>query len=174
MERELAIYVSASSEMGVEGEVLGQLLAGLTKSIRWIITRTPIDHENANPDLQALRSSQFYLILLGMDIFAPMGGEGLAAKNMGLSAFAFRNVARIPSPAAAFFAHNAELPWQRYRTPQEFSRLFEHALITQLIAGTPGYGLSVADIEDLSRRLTDAEADRESPHEEDRGAGGGG
>lgn len=174
MDRELAIYVSASPEMDPECELLGQLLANLPKSIRWSIKRTPAGRENANPDLKALCASQFYLILLGMDIFAPIGVEWRAARDAGLTTFAFRNVSTAPSPAGAYFAHNVGLSWQHYRTPQEFIRHLERELISQLVEGTPGYGLEVADIEDISTRLAALDQGSEQPDEERRGAGGGG
>ncbi|MBC7239453.1 MAG: hypothetical protein H5T71_05080, partial [Chloroflexi bacterium] len=68
--------------------------------------------------------------------------------------------------------------WQMYQSPQEFIRLFERDLITRLIEGTPGYGLDLADIEELSRRLKALdEADEKAQSEggeERRGAGRGG
>ena len=174
-EKRLAIYVSASAEMDVECELLGQLLADVPRSVKWSIKRTPSRRERQNPDVEGLRASQFYLILLGMDITAPVGVEWLAARNADLTTFAFRKVDRTPSPAAAFFARDSGISWVLYQTPQEFIRRFERALIGQLIGGTPGYGLELADIEELSERLRAGEREMEKPDgEERRGAGSGG
>ena len=175
MEKELAIYVSASAEMDAECELLGQLLAEMTKSIRWTIKRTPSPHELANPDLEALRASQFYLILMGSDITAPIGVELQAAKEAKLFTFAFRKMSVAPSPAGAYFIHHVDLEWQPYQTPQEFVRLFERALISQLLEGTPGYGLDVRDLEELAERLRALEeAEEGQGGERRRGAGHGG
>jgi hypothetical protein len=82
---------------------------------------------------------------------------------------------RHPLPAAAFFIHNAGTDWQRYQTPQEFIRRFERSLVSQLIEGTPGYGLSLGDIEELTQRLhTLDEAESATSGDERRGAGRGG
>jgi len=174
-EKRLAIYVSASPEMDVECELLGQLLADLVKSVKWHIGHTPPHGRNENPDLEALRSSQFYLILLGMDITAPIGVEWRAARKANLTTFAFRKMDRTPSPAAAVFARDSGISWRIYHTPQEFILRFERALITQIMEGTPGYGLDLTDIEELARRLAACEGGTGKPGgEERRGAGAGG
>ena len=175
MDNELAIYVSASAEMDAECELLGQLLAEITRSTRWIIKRTPGLHENANPDTPALNRSQFYLILLGMDVTAPIGVELVAAKEARIPTLAYRRTSSLATPAAAFFAHNAGVTWKRYESPQGFIRDLEQTLITRLVEGTPGYGLNLSDIEDLSARLQRLKRGEEETSEDTRrGAGRGG
>jgi len=174
-EKRLAVYVSASPEMEAECELLGQLLADMVKSVKWSIGRTPTHGRNENPDIEGLRASQFYVILLGMDITAPIGVEWRIARQANLTAFAFRKLDRTPSPAAAVFARDSGISWQMYHTPQEFILRFERALIAQLMAGTPGYGLDLADIQELAHRLEACEGETEKPGgEERRGAGAGG
>jgi len=178
MAAELSIYVSASTEMDAECELLGQMLANMARSLRWTIKRTPGPHELANPDLEALRESHFYVILLGTDITAPIGVEWRAAQEAGVTTYAFRNVERIASPAAAVFTHSIEASWQPYHTPHEFVQRFERELIDRLLEGTPGYGLDLADLEQLSvrrRALEQEEKEKAQPEgEERRGAGSGG
>jgi len=175
LEVELRIYVSASPEMDAECELLGQLLADMPKSIRWIIKRTPGRHRRANPDIDALRRSHLYLILLGMDITAPVGVEWRAAQEAEQSAFAYRSARTLISPAAASFIRYSGMTWQLYQTPADFIQKFERAMITRLIEGTPGFGLGVAEIEELSVRLQGLERAEEKPADEKRrGAGRGG
>ncbi|MBC7236958.1 MAG: hypothetical protein H5T69_14045 [Chloroflexi bacterium] len=177
MENELVIYVSASSEMDAECELLGRLLANITKSTRWVIKRTPGIHEHANPDLVTLKRSQFYLILMGSDITAPIGVELMAAQEAGIPILAYRNISGTATPAAAFFVHNAGVTWTRYESPAEFIHELERELITRLVEGTPGYGLNLSDIEDLSlrlERLKQGEQDKEVSEDKRRGAGRGG
>ena len=51
----------------------------------------------------------------------------------------------------------------------------ERALITELIRGTPGYGLHLSDIEELSARLKKLEeGEQRQEGDERRGAGRGG
>ena len=153
VEKELGLYISAGPEMDSECELVGQLLAEMTKSVRWTIKRTPCPPQALNPDLNQLRHSQFYVILMGMDVVAPMGVELDAARAARLAIMPFRSRAATASPAAAHFSHHTDLRWQWYDSPQEFVRQFEQQLLTELIAGTPGYGLDLADIEELSGRL---------------------
>jgi hypothetical protein len=175
MDKLLAIYVSAAHEMDAECELLGQMLAGLTPAVRWVVRRTPTHTGAANPDLEALRSSQFYLLLLGRDIVAPMGVEWMAARDAHLSAYAYRSASAIPSPAATAFARNAGASWVSYASPLDLRRQVERTLIETLIQGTPGYGLDLADIEALAARLRQLEGEPPGPEsEERRGAGRGG
>ena len=172
---ELGIYISASPELDAECELLGQLLANLPKSVRWVIKRTPGPFEALKLDLVTLQKSQFYVILLGMDIMAPIGVELQAAQSAGLWLRAYRNRKMTPSPATAYFAQNAELDWIWYQTPQAFVQDYERALIRELLAGTPGYGLILRDIEELAARIKAIEeGDEGAEREERRGAGRGG
>jgi len=176
MENELSIYVSAASEMDAECELLGRLLAAMTKSTRWTIKRTPGIHEFANPDLESLAASDFYLILMGTDITAPIGVELRAAQHASLPLFAYRCSEGIATPAAAFFVHNVGVAWKSYASPKGFVRDFERRLIARLVEGTPGYGLNLDEIQDLSRRLDAlrAQGDEDPATDGRRGAGGGG
>ncbi|MHB1355429.1 MAG: hypothetical protein ACYCZF_05565 [Anaerolineae bacterium] len=173
MEKELSLYISAASEMEAECELVGRLLAEGQKSIRWRIRCTPL-HQDLNPDLPAIVASQFYLILLGTDVTAPMGVEWRAAENSGAAILAFRNQDKTPSPAATYFARNMGITWQDYKTCDEFAIKFERTLLARLIDGTPGYGLDLPTIEDLALRLKTL--DKPAPQGEDqrRGAGQGG
>jgi hypothetical protein len=180
MEKGIAIYISAAAEMDTECELVGQLLASLPKTIPWNIKRTPAPFEPANPDLVALRKSQFYLILLGMDIMAPIGVEWITARSAKLVFFAFRHTGKASSPAAAVFERDANIAWDSYQTPQEFIHKFERALITQLLEGSPGYGLELGDLEALATRLKALQSQESAAGtpdgvpEERRGAGRGG
>jgi hypothetical protein len=172
---QLGIYVSASSEMDAECELLGQLLASLPRSVRWNIKRTPGPHEEMSPDLEALFSSRFYVVLLGMDIMAPIGVELQAAQSAGLWMRAYRCREKTPSPAAAYFAQNAQVEWRWYETPHDFVGDFEKGLIQELLQGTPGYGLTLRDLEELTERIKAIEEGEEAVDSDDRrGAGRGG
>lgn len=178
MSEELSIYISAAPEMDVECELVGQVLAEIPRSRRWRIRRTPGVHEPGNPDLEALSESQFYLVLLGGDVYAPIGLEVREAMTANLPIMAYRSLAFPPSPATSHYCHNVGLNWRHYATPAHFGRAFERHLVGQLIAGTPGYGLLVSDIEDLVARqeaFESQEPDDALPGvEHRRGAGRGG
>ncbi len=176
MATEFAVYISAAPELDPECELLGQRLARLVQSVRWSIKRTPASGEYANPDLEALAQSQFYLILLGRDIVAPMGVEFRAAQSHEIPVFAYRSTQWASTPAASVFAHQSGLAWREYATPQQFVQDFERRLIQRLVEGTPGYGLFVEDLQELARRLREMEKpeEEETASESRRGAGRGG
>jgi hypothetical protein len=171
---QLVLYVSAAAEMDPECELLGQMLAGLPRSARWTIKRTPGSSEPANPDLTALRSATAYVILLGADLVAPMGVEWAAAENAGVTRFAYQRSDRLASPAASAFARESGARWHRYGAAGEFATHFERALIAELVQGTPGYGLDLRVLEELASRLHELEAQERPDEESRRGAGQGG
>jgi len=175
MDTELAIYVSASPEMDPECELVGKMLANLPSSIGWVIKRTPVPPASANPDIGALGASQFYLLLMRTDVMAPVGVELDAAKRARLVTFAYRDASSMVTPAAAFFVRNAGVAWQQYQTAEEFISSFERSLISRLIAGTPGYGLALPALQELSSRLREMEeSTSDAQSDERRGAGRGG
>ncbi|MFP3896084.1 MAG: hypothetical protein ACLFV5_04475 [Anaerolineales bacterium] len=174
MDKELGIYISAAPEADAECELVGQLLAEMPRSVKWTIRRTPRPYEDQHVDVEALRQSQFYLIVLGSDIVAPMGIEWRVARGSNVKTFAFRNVETGFTPAAIFFSRHVGTSWYDYDTPNDFIRAFERALITELIEGTPGYGLDMDDIQILAARLETLEEKEEPAEDGRRGAGRGG
>jgi len=172
--RELSLYVSASPEMDPECELLGQMLAQLTPSVRWQIKRTPPAHDKTDPDWVALETADFYVLLVGRDITAPIGVEYVAAQEHGIPAFCYRNRAATPSPALSAFMRQIRTDWQSYETPQAFASELRKQLVRRLIEGTPGYGLSLQEIERLAAELREVDEDEQGGTESRRGAGRGG
>ncbi len=176
MDRELAIYVSAAAEMDAECELIGQLLADITTTARSVMRRTPRSPEPLTPDVDALLRSDFYVILLAGDLVAPIGVEWSAARTSGLTSLAYRRTGTSPSPALSDFFRSADLTWKAYQTPAEFAFEFERDLVSSLLQETPGHGLHLEDVENLSKRLdrlSQRQADDEGPDTR-RGAGRGG
>lgn len=179
MDKEISVYVSASQEMDAECERIGQLLAGITRTSRSTIRRTPSPHDAANPDVDALVDSDFYIVILGTDLVAPMGVEWQAAQRAGVRTLGFRHAEASPSPAMIDFLRRTEFVWEDYRTPSEFVRVLEKTLLTRMIEETPGLGLDLQDIEEISARLKALEekegaAEAAEAPDERRGAARGG
>jgi hypothetical protein len=172
--RELNLYVSASPEMDPECELLGQMLAQLTQSIRWTIKRTPGPHLHMDPDWEALAASHLYVILLGSDISAPVGVEYRTARQQGIATFRYRRAQATPTPALSAFVRQMNAEWHVYQSPQAFAQDLRQRLIRELIDGTPGYGLAREDIEALAALLKAEDSSEAREGEERRGAGQGG
>ena len=174
MTTELTLYVSAAQEMEAECEGVGQLLAGLLPSVRWTLHRTPTGRRNQNPDFRAIHGSDLHLFILGTDIVAPMGVEWREAQQGDAKLFLFRLTGRALSPAASFFLHHTGVQWRRFENAPDLVRRFERQLSTELIAGTPGYGLGLEEIESLRARLEQIPFQGEADKTSARGAGQGG
>lgn len=173
MTAELSLYISASSEADAECELIGRLLAEQVKTIRWRIWRTPL-HGDINPDEAVISSSQFFVLLLATDLVAPMGVEWQMARRAGSFIMAFRNEAVPSSPAADYFYRNMGISWHGYKTRDVFIHVFEQELLSQLVNGTPGYGLDMTDIELVSARLQAVRAGGTPQEDQRHGAGQGG
>jgi len=170
---ELGIYISAAREQDIECEQIGRLLAEKLTSMRWRIRRTPL-HGDLNPDRGVIRQCQFYVILLGTDLVAPMGVEWDIVAKSAAFIIGFRDISCSPSPSADYFARYADISWQQYKKPEDFILAFERILLTQLIDGTPGYGLALEDIELVSAQLKAIEALTPAPQGTRQEAGQGG
>lgn len=172
--RELGLYVSASPEMDPECELLGQMLAQLTPSVRWQIKRTPPAHDKTDPDWPALQSADFFVLLVGSDITAPVGVEYVTAREHGIPSFCYRNTGATPSPALSAFVRQVRTDWRLYATPQAFAGDLRKQLVRRLIEGTPGYGLSLQEIERLAAELREDDEIERGAMDDRRGAGRGG
>lgn len=171
---DLTLYISAAQEMDAECEAIGKLLAGLLPKVRWTLHRTPAGRGNLNPDLRALHESNLHLFVLGADIVAPLGVEWREAQHAKTPLFLYRAVERAASPAASYFLHHSGAHWTRFRSPADLVRRFERQLIAELVAGTPGYGLGLDEIESLTERLEKLHTEPQADDTEARGAGLGG
>ena len=173
--RELHLYVSANAEMDPECELLGQMLAQLTRSVGWSIKRTPPSYQKTDPDWVALADADLYVILIGSDITAPIGVEWRAARERRTPAFAYRNTQATPTPALSAFVRHTDAEWRGYVSSQAFVLDLKQRIARQLIDGTPGYGLPLEEIEFLAAALQDKKDDGPiGTGEERRGAGQGG
>jgi len=138
VERSLRLYISAAEAMDAECELLGQLVARIPSGVSWVVKRTPGPHEPANPDLGALRSSHFYLILLGGDIVAPIGWNWTPPSGRGCASMPIAALRRWP-PGGGILRPERGVRWQLYRTPQEFIAAGAGPA-DELMAGSPAMG----------------------------------
>jgi len=83
MASQLRVFVSAGPDLEPEREVIGQAIAKLPVPLGWVIKRTPHGNEPFTPALEEVKTCDFYLLLLGSDIQAPVGWELRAAQRAG-------------------------------------------------------------------------------------------
>ena len=125
--------------------------------------------------VQAAKAYDVHVILVGKDITAPIGVEWRTAREQRIHTSAYRSLQATPSPALSAFIRHADSEWRGYDSPQAFASDLKQRLARQLIDGTPGYGLSLQEIEALALVLRDTNGDDHvASGEERRGAGRGG
>ena len=172
----LQIFISMGPDLEMEREVLGKVIAELPLSVGWVIKHTPLGGEPGDPAMEAVSACDFYALLVGADITAPMGAELYVARRSGKRIVALlKETSR--TPAAYVFVKQLPEEWQRFSEQRELERLFRRSLVDQILERPEGLGIDVADWEALSVLSTEL-VDEASPHDEeeavrpDGGAGG--
>jgi hypothetical protein len=175
MVNHLRIFISAGPDLEAEREVLGKAIASLPISVGWVINYTPIGGRPTDPAMKAVVDCDFYALLLGRDIAAPMGSELYAAQHTGKAVVAI--VKDVPrTPAARSFLREAPLEWKEFQQPEDLRPLLQKTLIEQILQRPDAYRISVADWEALSALSAELEEapSGEEKKEEPPGAGGAG
>ena len=179
MPKNLKLYISAGPDLEFEREALGKAVAQMPISLGWTIWRTPRRGEPLAEAEAAIRQADFFFILMGEDITAPVGMELDIARRAQRPLWAYlKQVAR--TPAALVFVHQARLAWVPYHHPSELAHLMQGALARRLLDHSLEYGLSLEDWERLANLIKAAEeADKSKAHMDGShkalgGAGGGG
>jgi hypothetical protein len=167
MTTRVRLFVSAGPDQEPARELMGRVLAELPVNVGWLIKRTP--------DVDAVAESHLFAILLGTDIWAPVGLELWWAQRTEKPVVAYRaDVLRTPA-AQAFLHDHAMLDWQRFADFQQLRRAFSLDLGRFLVTHAERYGLTLIEAELLREFLT--RLDRPAPAAVPtniRGAGGGG
>ncbi len=164
MTRRLSIFISAGPALEIEREVVGKSIASLPLSVGWIMKHTPRPGEVPDPSMEAVATCDFYALLLGADITAPVGAELEVARRAGKRIVAF--LSEVPrTPAAYVFIRRLPEEWLRFSGERELRRLFQKTLADQILERPESYGMSLVDWEALSA-LSSELADEASQREE--------
>jgi hypothetical protein len=172
----LRLFVSAGPDLEMEHEAIGQAVARIpAPSLGWAIGRTPRRGEPQFVPWDELAAADFYALLLGSDIQAPVGAELWAARRAGKRVLAFRkNVLR--TQAAEAFARDAGVDWVEYEAVSQVACEIQIALVREILARGPVGELWPLEHETLRgflEKLRAGEMEMLSP-EQEGGAGGGG
>ena len=173
MASRLRIFISAGPDLETEREVVGKAIASLPVSLGWVIKYTPIHGEPSDPASQAVESCDFYALLLGRDITAPVGSELRVARTTGKRIAAF--LKEVPhTPAAQVFLKDSPVQWKEFKDADDLGPLLQRSLVEQILQRPNAYRISVADWEALS--ALSAELEKEALRQrkpEDAPSGGG-
>ena len=171
MAARLRIFTSVAPDLRAEREIIGRAIAGLPVSLGWVINYTPSADEALGPALDAVAAADFYVILLGTDIRAPMGSEFVVARRTGKRILAYvKNV--LHTPAARVFVRDASVNWIHVSAEEELGPLVQRGLAEQILQGAESYGISPLDWETLSALLAQLrDQEQPAPEEEERPPG---
>jgi len=172
MATRVRIFISAAPGEEPVRELLGRALAELPVNIGWVIKRTP--------NVDSVPESHLYVLVLGADIWAPVGLELWWARRTEKPILAYAaDAGQIPAgrtPAGqAFRQENVLLDWKRYADLPALRRAFLRDICRFLLLHPDRYGVTVVEVETL--RGFAAQLEQPStplPIGKATGAGGGG
>ncbi len=151
--------------------MIGRAIASLPVSLGWVINYTPSAGERLGPAMDAVAVADFYVILLGRDIRAPMGSEFVVARRTGKRILAYvKDV--LHTPAARVFMRDASLNWKHFSAEDELGPLLQRGIAEQILEAAEAYRISPADWEGLSALLEElANQEHLEPEKEARPPG---
>jgi hypothetical protein len=176
MAERLRLFVSAGPDLETEREIIGQAVARLPVSLGWTIKRTPRRGQPLTPALEAIWACDFYVLLLGTDIRAPVGLELITARRARRTILALIKEETARTPAARVFIKDAQLSWEPFRSGQELESLIQKTLAQRILEGAESYAINPVEWETLSALVEQPSHEEMAKHEprEAGGAGGGG
>ena len=167
MATRVRLFISAGPDQEPARELLGRALAELPVNIGWLIKRTP--------DVESVAESHLFTLILGPDIWAPVGLELWWALRTEKPVLAYR-LAALRTPAAqAFLQENGMLDWTCVAGLQQLRRAFLLDISRFLVQHAERYGLTLLEAQTLSDYLARLkQAPQTDLPEISTGAAGGG
>ena len=164
MASRLRIFISAGPDLEIEREVVGKAIATLPVSLGWVIKYTPIRGEPSDPASSAVELCDFYALLLGSDITAPVGSELYTAKQTSKTIAAF--LKECPRTAAArVFVKQSPVEWKRFSNEENLRSLLQKSIVDQILKRPEAYGMTIADWEALSALAVELTEEASKQHE---------
>jgi hypothetical protein len=135
------LFISGGPDQDAARELLGQGLAKYPVNVGWVIKRTP--------DVDSVAECHVFVMLLGHDIWAPVGLELWWALRTEKPILAYsQRGARTPA-GQVFWQQNAVLNWTRYSDVTTLRRLVMAGLNRFLLTHADRYGLGPLEIDRL-------------------------
>ena len=145
--RPVIIYISAASDLMVERETLARMIARLPVTLAWQIVQSPLEGEML--DLEALQAADLHLLLIGMDIRAPIGLEWHMAAYAGRQTVAFLKTDVARTLAGQSFVRETGIYWTPFKDPADLIRQAQQVLIDHLLKYDAPYALTPVEVEQL-------------------------
>lgn len=176
MAERLRLFVSAGPDLEAEREIIGQAVARLPVSLGRTIKRTPKRGEPLALALHAIWACDFYVVIVGTDISAPVGLELITARRARKTKLAFLKEGTARTPAARVFIRDAQVNWNPFHSGQELESLIQRTLARRILEGAESYAISPVEWETLLVLVEQPSCKEMAEQElgEASGAGGGG
>jgi hypothetical protein len=161
------LFVSGGPDQEPAREMLGRALAEIPANVGWVIKRTP--------DVDSVPESHLLILVLGSDIWAPVGLELWWAQRTEKPVLAYSADALHTPAGQVFYQENAWLGWKRFSDLSHLRRLVLADLSRFLVSHAERYGLTLVEAEAMRSFL--AKLDKTEPTAipgKARGAAGGG
>ncbi len=167
MATRVRLFISAGPDEEPARELLGRALAELPVNVGWAIKRTP--------DVDSVPECHLFALLLGADIWAPVGLELWWARRTEKPIRAYRSeVLRTPA-GQVFLQENAWLDWTRYADLPALRRAFTKDVGRFLLAHPDQYGVTLVEAATLRSFVAGLEQSAPAPAPaKATGAAGGG
>ena len=171
MAETLRLFISATSDLEAERDLIGTTLAQLPAHNRVEIRRTPARGDTYTNIFEQIANCDRVFFLLGQDITAPAGQEWYLALELERQIIPLRKEVTM-TPAGLSFLRGSLIKWQTFRHAADLEQIVGRNLVRTLLNPNNRYGLSFAE-----RRLLQAHQFHGVPSEDvslPRGAEGGG
>jgi len=135
------LFISAGPGEESARELLGRALAELPVNIGWVIKRTP--------DVDSVPECHIFALLLGADIWAPVGLELWWARRTEKPIVAYHSPANRTPAGQVFLQENTWLDWKEYADLPALRRTFLKDVSRFLLAHPDRYGVTLVEAETL-------------------------
>lgn len=171
MAETLRLFISATSDLEAERNIIGTTLAQLPAHNRVELRRTPAAGDTYSNIFERIANCDRVFFLLGQDITAPAGQEWYLALELERHVVPLRKETPM-TPAGLSFLRGSLVKWQTFRHTADLEQIVGRNLIRTLLNPHNRYGLSLTE-----RQLLQAHRFHNPPAEKApvaHGAEGGG
>ncbi len=144
MAETLRLFISATSDLEAERDLIGATLAQLPAHNRVELRRTPATGDTYSNIFERIANCDRVFFLLGQDITAPAGQEWYLALELERHIIPLRKEASM-TPAGLSFLRSSLVQWQTFRHAAELERIVGRNLIRTLLNPHNRYGLSLTE-----------------------------
>ncbi len=144
MAETLRLFISATSDLEAERNLLGTTLAQLPAQNRVEIRRTPAAGDTYSNIFERIANCDRVFFLLGQDITAPAGQEWYLALELERHIIPLRKDVTM-TPAGLSFLRGSLVKWQIFRNAADLEQMVTRILIRTLLNPNNRYGLTMTE-----------------------------